>query len=165
GSINLRSKYAFQLPERQLRFQLGGVATSDSALSRHYMPDDKKHASLYPSAQFSYADVFMDGRLGVAFSASHTANYVQHDRIPTDWSYLADGLVLPYQLTWRPGPKLTSRTAANLALDSECTGDLIFSLRSPYSFYDVEYFNLYPYLTFGTTTTSYATPESTGTHI
>ncbi|KAK0340440.1 hypothetical protein LTR94_030491, partial [Friedmanniomyces endolithicus] len=30
GSINLRSKYAFQLPERQLRFQLGGVATSDS---------------------------------------------------------------------------------------------------------------------------------------
>ncbi|MNK93638.1 TonB dependent receptor [compost metagenome] len=165
GSINLRSKYAFQLPGRQLRFQLGGVATSDSALSRHYMPDDKKHASLYPSAQFSYADVFMDGRLGVAVSASHNANYVQQDRIQTDWSYLADGRVMPYQVMWRPGPKLTSRTAANLALDYKITEDLIFSLRSNYSFYDVEYFNQYTYLTFGTATKSYATPGSTPTHI
>ena len=165
GSINLRSKYAFQLPGRQLRFQVGGVATSDSALSRHYMPDDKKHASLYPSAQFSYADVFMDGRLGVAVSAIHNANYVQQDRIQTDWSYLADGRVLPYQVMWRPGPKLTSRSAANLALDYKFTDELIFSLRSNYSFYDVEYFNQYTYLTFGTATKSYATPDSTGTHI
>src|SRR5690606_19831418 len=165
GSINLRSKYAFQLPGRQLRFQVGGVATSDSALSRHYMPDDKKHASLYPSAQFSYADVFLDGRLGVAVSASHNANYVQQDRIQTDWSYLADGRVIPYQVMWRPGPKLTSRSAANLAVDYKFTEDLIFSLRSNYSFYDVEYFNQYTYLTFGTTTKSYATPDSTGTHI
>lgn len=165
GSINLRSKYAFQLPERQLRFQLGGVATSDSALSRHYMPDDKKHASLYPSAQFSYADVFMDGRLGLAVSASHNANYVQQDRIQTDWSYLADGRVLPYQVMWRPGPKVTSRTAANLAVDYKITDELAFSLRSNYSFYDVEYFNQYTYLTLGTATKSYATADSTPTRI
>ncbi|WP_312128279.1 TonB-dependent receptor domain-containing protein [Brevundimonas sp.] len=165
GSINLRSRYAFQLPERQIRFQLGGVATSDSALSRHYMPDDKKHSSIFPSAQFSYADVYMDGRLGLAFSASHNANYVQQDRIQTDWSYLPDGTVIPYQVMWRPGPKLTSRTAANLALDYQFTDQLVFSLRSNYSFYDVEYFNQYTYLNFGTTSRSYATPDSTATRI
>jgi len=165
GSINLRSRYAFQLPERQIRFQLGGVATSNASLSRHYMPDDKKHSSIFPSAQFSYADTYLDGRLGLAFSASHNANYVQQDRIQTDWSYLPDGRVVPYQVMWRPGPKLTSRTAANMALDYQFTDQLVFSLRSNYSFYDVEYFNQYTYLNFGTANRSYATPESTGTRI
>ena len=51
----------------------------------------------------------MDGRLGVALSASYNANYVQQDRVQTDWSYLADGRVIPYQVMWRPGPKKTGQ--------------------------------------------------------
>lgn len=165
GNINLRSKYAFQRNGRQIRFQLGGVGTSDSGFSGTYLPDDKKHARIYPSAQFSYADVLADGRLGIAFSASYNANYVQQDRIQTDWSYLPDGRVLPYQVMWRPGPKKTRRIASNLAVDYKFTDELVLSLRGTYSFYDVEYFNQYTYLTFGTTTASHATPDSTPTHI
>jgi iron complex outermembrane receptor protein len=165
GAINLRSKYAFQRKNRLVRFQIGAVGTSDSGLSRIYLPDDKKHARIYPSAQFNYADVFLDGRLGVAFNASYNANYVQQDRIQTDWSYLANGRVIPYQVMWRPGPKLTSRKAANLSLDYKITDKLALSLRSTYSMYDVEYFNQYTYLIFGTTTATQATPTSTGTSI
>ena len=165
GNINLRSKYAFERDGRELRFQLGAVGTSDAGFSPIYFPDDKKHARIYPSAQIGYADVFLDGRFGVAFSASYNANYVQQDRIQTDWSYLADGRALPYRVMWRPGPKRTSRIAANLATDYKISDDLTFSLRSNYSFYDVEYFNQYTYLIFGTTTASYANPESTPTHI
>ncbi|MPT46939.1 MAG: TonB-dependent receptor [Sphingobium sp.] len=165
GSINMRSKYAFQRNKRQIRFQLGGVGTSDSGLGAFYMPDDKRHGRIFPSAQFSYADVFLDGRLGVAFSASYNANYVQQDRIQTDWSYLPDGTVIPYRLMWRPGPKKTSRKAANLTVDYKLTDQLALSLRGTYSFYDVEYFNQYTYLYFGTTTRSYATPDSTSTNI
>ena len=165
GAINLRSKYAFQRKGRLLRFQLGGVGTSDSGLSKIYLPDDEKHARIFPSAQIGYADVFLDGRLGVAFNASYNANYVQQDRIQTDWSYLADGRVIPYQVMWRPGPKLTSRKAANLSVDYKITDKLALSLRSTYSFYDVEYFNQYTYLIFGAATTSRATADSTSTHI
>jgi len=165
GAINLRSKYAFQRNGRLLRFQLGGVATSDSSLSRKYLPDDQKHASIFPSAQLGYADVFLDGRLGIAFNASYNANYVQQDRIQTDWSYLANGRVIPYQVMWRPGPKLTSRKAANLSVDYKITDKLALSLRSTYSFYDVEYFNQYTYLIFGTATATQATADSTPTHI
>ncbi|MCW4461098.1 TonB-dependent receptor [Sphingomonas sp. BT-65] len=165
GSINLRSKYAFQRKGRQLRFQVGGVGTSDSAFTAAYFPDDRKHPRIYPSAQVGYNDVFLDGRLGIAFNASYNANYVQQDRIQTDWSYLPDGRVMPYQVMWRPGPKFTSRTAANLALDYKITDKLAFSLRSTYSFYDVEYFNQYTFLIFGTTTVSRATADSTPTHI
>ena len=165
GAINLRSKYAFQRNGRLLRFQLGGVGTSDSGFSKIYLPDDKKHARIFPSAQIGYADVFLDGRLGIAFNASYNANYVQQDRIQTDWSYLADGRVIPYQVMWRPGPKLTSRKAANLSVDYKITDKLALSLRSTYSFYDVEYFNQYTFLIFGTTAASRATADSTPTHI
>ncbi|MBO9558379.1 MAG: TonB-dependent receptor [Caulobacter sp.] len=165
GSINMRSKYAFQRSSRLLRFQLGGVATSDSSLARKYLPDDEKHATIYPSAQVGYADVFLEGRLGVAFNASYNANYVEQDRIQTDWSYLANGRVLPYQVMWRPGPKLTHRQAANLSVDFKINDQWALSLRSTYSFYDVEYFNQYTYLIFGTATATQATADSTPTHI
>ncbi|MBO9623419.1 MAG: TonB-dependent receptor [Sphingomonas sp.] len=165
GSINLRSKYAFERDGRQLRFQLGGVGTSDSGLSSAYFPDDKKHARIYPSAQIGYADVFLDGRLGISFNASYNANYVQQDRLQVDWSYLTNGRVIPYQVMWRPGPKFTHRIAANLATDYKITDDLTLSLRGSYSFYDVEYFNQYTYLIFGTTTTTRATADSSPTHI
>jgi TonB-dependent receptor len=165
GAINLRSKYAFQRNGRLLRFQLGGVGTSDSQLSRMYLPDDRKHASIFPSAQIGYADVFLNGRLGVAFNASYNANFVEQDRIQTDWSYLANGRVIPYQVMWRPGPKLTHRKAANLSVDYKLTDQWTLSLRSSYSFYDVEYFNQYTYLIFGTATATQATADSTPTHI
>ncbi len=165
GSINLRSKYAFQRSSRLLRFQVGEVASSDSRFTKKYLPDDQKHATIFPSAQLGYADVFLNGRLGVAFNASYNANFVEQDRVQTDWSYLANGRVLPYQVMWRPGPKLTHRKAANLALDYKITDKLALSLRSSYSFYDVEYYNQYTYLIFGTSTATQATADSTGTHI
>ncbi|WP_116811204.1 carboxypeptidase regulatory-like domain-containing protein [Steroidobacter cummioxidans] len=165
GQINLRSKYAFDRAGREVVLQLGGVGTSDSTSSRKYFPDDKKHSTIYPSAQFGYGDIFLDGRLGIAFNTSYNANYVQQDRAQTDWSYLPDGRVMPYRLMWRPGPKMTSRTAANLSADYQITDELVFALRSTYSLYDVEYFNQYTYLYFGTASQSYATPDSTPTHI
>jgi TonB-dependent receptor len=165
GQINLRSKYAFDRPGREVVFQVGSVGTSDSTSSRKYFPDDQKHSTVYPSGQFGFGDVFLEGRLGVEFNTSYNANYVQQDRIQTDWSYLTDGRVMPYRIMWRPGPKMTSRTAANLSTDYQLTDELVLSLRSTYSFYDVEYFNQYTFLYFGTEARSYATPESTPTHI
>jgi TonB-dependent receptor len=165
GSINLVSKYAFERKKRLLQIQIGGIGTSDSHVGSVYMPDDRKHATLFPSAQASFADVFLDGRLGVALAGSYNANYVEQDRVQTDWSYLPNGTVLPYQVMWRPGPKFTHREAVNGAIDYKFSDKLAFSLRGTYSFYDVEYFNQYTFLTFGTTTKSYATPDSTPTHI
>lgn len=165
GQVNLRSKYAFERTGREIVMQLGAVGTSDSTSMSKYFPDDKEHSTIYPSAQLGYGDIFLDGRLGIAFNTSYNANYVQQDRIQTDWSYLPDGRVMPYRIMWRPGPKMTSRTAANLSADYQITDDLVFSLRSTYSFYDVEYFNQYTFLYFGTDSKSYATPDSTPTHI
>lgn len=165
GSVNLVSKYAFERKKRLLQLQIGAIGTSDSHFDSVYMPDDQKHATIFPSAQASYADVFFGGRLGVAVSGSYNANYVEQDRVQTDYSYLANGTVIPYRVMYRPGPKFTHREAINGAIDYKISDKLTASLRGTYSFYDVEYYNQYTYLTFGTTTKSYATADSTPTHI
>ncbi|HWL14643.1 MAG TPA: carboxypeptidase regulatory-like domain-containing protein, partial [Opitutus sp.] len=152
GTINLRSKYAFQRSGRSIVFQVYGVGTSDAEFKREYFPDDRKHQRIFPSGQFGYADIFFDGRLGVEFNASYNANFVQQDRVQMRYNYntpAAGATVETPKLNdilFRPGPKMTHREAANLSLDYRLTPELVFSWRSSYSFYDVEYVNQYTYL-------------------
>ena len=153
GTINLRSKYAFQRTGRSILFQLYGVGTSDADLfRREYFPDDQKHHRVFPSGQFGYANIFLEGRLGVEFNTSYNANFVQQDRVQMRYNYNtpAAGATVDTpklnDIMFRPGPKMTTRQAANLSLDYKLTPDLVFSWRSSYSFYDVEYVNQYTYL-------------------
>ncbi|MBM3852337.1 MAG: TonB-dependent receptor [Verrucomicrobia bacterium] len=152
GTINLRSKYAFQRKGRTIVFQVYGIGTSDAHLKREYFPDDKKHSRIFPAGQFGYADLFLGGRLGVEFNTSYNANFVQQDRVQMRYNYNtpASGATVDTprlnDIMFRPGPKMTSRQAANLSLDYRLTSDLTFSWRSSYSFYDVEYVNQYTYL-------------------
>lgn len=168
GSINLRSKYAFQRKGRTIVFQLYGVGTSDADFRREYFPDDKKHHRIFPSGQFGFANVYLGGRLGVEFNVSHNANFVQQDRLQMRYNYnnAATGATVDTprlnDIMFRPGPKMTSRTAANLSLDYRLTPDLTFSWRSSYSFYDVEYVNQYTYLY---TPVATQTPDSTITRV
>lgn len=173
GSINLRSKYAFQRKGRQFAFQFGGIGTSDARLQRDYFPDDRKHSRILPSAQIGYGDVFLGGRLGVEFTASYNANFVEQDRNQIDWIYPAtvpagvtrDAGGIPYRAMWRAGPKMTHREALNLSVDYKLSERVTLSLRSTYSDYDVEYVNQYTFLYFGTTAVSNAAAGSTPTHI
>lgn len=170
GSINLRSRYAFQRKHRELSFQLGGIGTSDAKLEREYFPDDQKHSRIFPTAQIGYGDVFLGGRLGVEVTASYNANFVEQDRNQIDWIYpttgpYAGGVGIPYRVMWRPGPKMTHREAINLSADYKLSDRLTLSLRSTYSDYDVEYVNQYTFLYFGSTSTSNAAAGSTSTHI
>jgi outer membrane cobalamin receptor len=59
GSINLVSKYAFERKKRMLQVQIGAIGTSDLHLGGTYMPDDKKHGTIFPSAQVSFGNVYL----------------------------------------------------------------------------------------------------------
>lgn len=170
GSINMRSKYAFQRKGRELNFQFGAIGTSDAKLKREYFPDDQKHSRILPSGQIGYGDVFLEGRLGLGITASYNPNFVEQDRNQIDWIYpatgpYAGGVGIPYRVMWRAGPKMTHREAVNLTTDYKLTDRITLSLRSSYSDYDVEYVNQYTYLYFGTTAVSNAAAGSTATHI
>lgn len=147
GSINLRSKNAFDRKGRQIVFQTYAMGTSYAmSLGNRYLPDDKKHNVVFPAGQFGYADVFLKGRLGVEFNTSYNASFIEQDRMQVEYNYSNPDRPVITGVMWRPGPKVTSRKAANLALDFKATPNLVLSWRSSYSLYDVEFFNQYTWL-------------------
>ena len=148
GNINMRSKHAFERKGRQIIWQAYYMGTSDAiSLKREYFPDDRKHTRTYPAGQLGFADVFLGGRLGIEANTSYNASYVFQDRHQAGYTYSdpAKDPVITY-LMWRPGPKLVTRIAGNVSLDYKINPNLVFSLRSSYSHYDVEFFNQYTYL-------------------
>jgi iron complex outermembrane recepter protein len=163
GSINLRSKHAFERKGRRIVFQTYAMGTSDAiTLKRSYIPDDEKHYKVFPAGQFGYADVFFDRRLGIEFNASYNASFVQQDRNQVEYNYTNPDRPVITGVMWRPGPKVTSRLAGNLSLDYKITPDLIFSWRSSYSLYEVEFFNQYTWLR---ANLAQITPDSTLTRV
>lgn len=147
GTINLRSKNAFDRKGRQVVFQAYAMGTSYAmSLGDRYLPDDKKHNVVFPAGQFGYADVFLKGRLGVEFNTSYNASFIQQDRMQVEYNYSNPDRPVVTGIMWRPGPKVTSRKAANLSVDYKATPNLVLSWRSSYSLYDVEFFNQYTWL-------------------
>ena len=163
GNINLRSKNAFDRKGRQIVYQLYAMGTTDSIkLSRSYLPDDRKHHTVFPAGQLGYADVFLKGRLGVETNASFNKSYIFQDRHQLEYNYTNPARPVITGLMWRPGPKVATRIAGTVSLDYKLTDEIVFSLRSSYSHYDVEFFNQYTWLR---AAAAQITPESTLTRV
>ena len=147
GSINLRSKNAFERSGRRIVYQAYAMGTSDAiTLGRTYLPDERKHFKVFPAGQLGYADVFLGRRLGLEANLSYNASYVQQDRMQVEYNYTNPAQPAITGVMWRPGPKVTSRLAGNLSLDYKVSPSLVFSWRSSYSLYEVEFFNQYTWL-------------------
>ncbi len=163
GNVNLRSKNAFDRKGRQIVYQLYAMGTSDAiTLRREYLPDDRKHHKVFPAGQLGYADVFLGGRLGLETNASYNKSYIFQDRHQLEYNYTTPDRPVITGLMWRPGPKVATRIAGNFSLDYKVTPDLVFSLRSSYSHYDVEFFNQYTWLR---AAVAQITPDSTLTKV
>jgi TonB-dependent receptor len=163
GNINLRSRSAFDRKNRLIVFQAAVNGTTDAmSIGQSYMPDEKKHRKMFPAAQIGYSDVFLDRRLGLQLSASYNASFVQQDRNQVEYNYTNQDRPVITGIMWRPGPKITRRTAANVSLDFKATPELTFAWRSAFSLYEVEFFNQYTWLR---ASTAQITPESSLTHV
>lgn len=163
GNINLRSKHAFDRKGRQIVYQLYAMGTSDAiTLKREYLPDDRKHHKVFPAGQLGYGDVFLGGKLGIEANASFNKSFIFQDRHQLEYNYTNPDRPVITGLMWRPGPKVATRIAGNFSLDYKLTPDLVFSLRSTYSHYDVEFFNQYTWLR---ANVAQITPDSTLTKV
>ena len=155
GSINLKSKYSFNIRKNALRYQIGLDGTSDALdFGRDYMPDDRLHRRIFPGGMLNYGGVFFDRRLGIEASVSNYTAYAlqQYNQVVYSY-YVGDPAASALRnspiintIAWRPGPKYYERTAANLSLDFKITPSLILSLRGNYNKSAGEFFNLYTYL-------------------
>lgn len=136
GSINLRSKNAFERKGRRILYQVSGVAESYTLkLSRTPGPEDAERSrKIKPGLLFDYSDVFFNQRLGVQVSASDFQTYDEGFFAQTVYDYAIRDRPVVERIFVRSNLQWTQRSSFALNADFKATPKLVLSLRSAASY-------------------------------
>jgi TonB-dependent receptor len=138
GTINLRTKRAFDRRGRRISASVSGFSHSDMWNDRVAGPGEGEHdARVVPSGQIEYSDVFFDRRLGVVASISQSNTYTEMEQSYYPRSYVPnavspDPMAMNSIFVHMRGQEV-SRFAGSLTLDWKATDRLILSLASIYN--------------------------------
>ena len=142
GTINLKTRRAFDRPGRRVTLQANISGQSDNlSLSRTYAPGDTRMRKIMPGGLFEYSDIFLDKRLGIIFSVSESNAYIQ--RAPTTMAYnytttAADPRpVVITQVNAQLIEQTVERFSAALSIDYRATSRLVLSLGVIYNYSDI----------------------------
>ncbi|HRE81491.1 MAG TPA: TonB-dependent receptor [Opitutaceae bacterium] len=142
GSINMKSKRAFDRKGRRIDYSVSLSANSPDAFTfkKVYGPGDTKHYQIRPNFQLDYSDVFLNQRLGIRLSASKSSvraeqQYVTHTYNKTTTANDPRPMVLT-AITFSDGPKITERFNTTLTTDFKATDRLVLSLTSMFNAFE-----------------------------
>lgn len=139
GTINIRTKRAFDRRGRSITIQLSGATHANLWDSKNPRLGERGHGEkkFYPNGQVEYSDVFFHRHLGVMASVSQTNTYMERENLesprdykPTDIS--PEPLAIKQEDLLR-APRITSRFAATFNVDLKATDNLVLALRSSYN--------------------------------
>ena len=140
GSINMRSKNAFERKGREVIAQLS-VSANTYAMTLHKTPgpDDGNHLKVFPGGTLSYAESF-GGRFGVQLNLGTNTSWNQQaiETMTYDYSIPARGPILT-QVVLRDGPKIVRRDSIGANFDYKITNNLVFALRTAASHLNDEF--------------------------
>ncbi len=141
GTINLKTKRAFERKGRRLSWQTHVMANSDNFTPRAgYGPSDFKTHKFRPGAIVEFSDVWFGNRLGVVLNISESSQYIVQSRV--DHTYNTNVSAAdprPRVLTsvaFTSNPRLTERFTPSLTLDFKATPHLVLSLSAMYNLFD-----------------------------
>lgn len=141
GTINLKTKRAFDRKGRRIAWQANVMANSDNFdFRRSYGPGDTKTHKFRPGGIFEYSDVFFNNRLGVVLNLSESNQYALQWRVNHTYNTVptaADlrGRVLT-GVALLQQPKLSERFTPTLTVDYKAMPSLVLSLSAMYNWYD-----------------------------
>lgn len=146
GTINLRTKKAFDRKERFIGIGVNGMLNSeDPSLKKTYGPGDRKDYKIKPGGNLDYYDSFLNHRLGVVFNVSESNMYNQQRLVQIGYNNTPTTTdTRPHvvnNIVFKSGPKFTERFSASLGVDYKVNPDLILSWVSGYQWYSAQYFN------------------------
>ena len=140
GTINIRTKRAFDRRGRRIFAQLSGTTHSnqwDHESRTGPAEGGYFHDRFLPGGQFEYSDVFLDRRLGVVFNASMSKMYVEQEQITSSRNYVPTAVspepLAITQVEAQMGAREIMRRSASLNFDYKATDDLTLSLASMYN--------------------------------
>lgn len=139
GSINLRSKNAFDRKGRRILYQVSAAAeTYSMTLQRTAGPGDAEHSiKIRPGLLFDYSDVYLDQRLGVQFAVNAFNSYDEgfYQQILYDYSNAVRGPVVR-RLVFRSNLQFFQRATFSFNADFKATPRLVLSLRASGTYLD-----------------------------
>ncbi len=143
GTINLKTKRAFERKGRRLSWQVNFMANGDNFdWRRSYSPSDVRTHKFRPGAILEYSDVFFRNRLGLVLNISESNQYIVQSRV--DHTYNAATTTTPNDprprvltnVTAISNPRFTERFTPSLTLDWKATPSLVLSLSAMYNYFD-----------------------------
>lgn len=162
GNVNLITKNAFDLKGRRVSYMAYLNANSyDVTMHKNVGPDDGFHYKILPGASFTYSEAF-NSRVGVSLGLSDDSGYTEQYRTQLNYDYSNPAAPKITSLTFRPGPKITRRSAASANVDIRIVPNLVAKLTFTYSHFDDEYNNRSIQLS---TNSSSIDPASTVTNV
>ena len=138
GTINLRTKRAFDRKGRRIIVSLNATTQSDMWDSRHVGPRENGGKGRFrPGGSIEYSDVLLGGRLGIVASASLSRTHTELETVQNGWNYVATA-ANPYPLSSatllaRVSAQEVSRFSGNVTLDFKASDSLTLSLLSIYN--------------------------------
>ncbi|RYD66509.1 MAG: hypothetical protein EOP58_05310 [Sphingomonadales bacterium] len=159
GTINIRTKRAFDRRKRLLQVRLSGATHADLFDSQTRTGPDEGGfggARFLPNADILYSESLFGKRLGVLASLGYTDTYIEREEITASRNYVptarsADPLAIT-SLALQTQARETSRLAATLNLDFRATDRLILTLATNFNRGTVYQQELTPTVTTGART-------------
>lgn len=159
GTINIRTKRAFDRRKRLLQVRVSGATHADLFDSRTRTGPDEGGfggARFLPNADILYSESLFGKRVGVLASFGYTDTYIEREEITASRNYVptarsSDPLAIT-SLALQTQARETSRLAATLNLDFRATDRLILSLATNFNRGTVYQQELTPTLTTGART-------------
>ena len=134
GTINMKSKSAFQRKGRYFGWQLYTIiSAADAALGKSPGPEDKENYKTLPSVSLDFSDVYLNGKLGLVLNLSEnnsilTSGFLNptYDTTPTAYN---PAPVVITQLIFGINPKMVKRRGGGLNLEYNLSPHLMLALR------------------------------------
>jgi TonB-dependent receptor len=134
GTVNLKSKSAFQRKGRFIAWQVYATGTSaDMHFRKTYGADNGRHRKVVPGGSLEYSELFLDGKLGLMASIASTTTYLPHRQVSTTYdrtpTTARPAPMVVSQLTFTDIPVFRSVLNNGLSLDYKLGESTVLSLR------------------------------------
>ena len=143
GTINLRTKRAFDRSGRRISWQANVVAHSTAfQFGKSLGPDeDRGSQKIRPGGIFEYSDVFLNKRLGIVLNLSESNVYQEALITSSAYSTAVTATdtrpLVPTTLNFQWAPRTNKRFATTLTTDFKFNRELNFGLGIVYNYADL----------------------------
>jgi iron complex outermembrane receptor protein len=135
GTINLKTKRAFDRAGRRISWQLNAAGHSEEFNLHSSMgPDERSRRKFRPGGIFEYSDVFLNKRLGVVLNISESNLYQEASITTNTYDTTGGAAPLVTQIIINHSPRFNERFSTTLTSDFKATERLVLSLGVIYNY-------------------------------